>query len=505
MGWFSRKSVPKTSPTRDEAATRIAQNFSVSQSNKRLGAFKDAVAGAQEQLRTDKVGANRALTKATEGRLQRWGRQAKDAVWGSEGKTLERNLDKNLSAAQTRFDTAGASHTQASDAVKELGEAQYKSNFLQRNETHDKALTGSYAKVLRTAQESKAAATFAEKTASVASKVALASTATGVGVSGGVVAGAVSLGANLAGAGLSGASAGAFSKTSSLAREEASNPTTTGTSETIEPKLALENKKGFHEEFAAHASDEARSRAVHATSSLISVGTGIGGDDLSTEVKSAATLAGMALGKVDKRIGSNSEDHFQKAADYGRADLREVDDAASSIIGRSYRNKKANTLFTALQDGAQKAGQERLEALDKIGAGFAKARKTNRSNRLFTALREGAQKAGEEGLEAKNKADQEHLQQLSVRFDADSGGKTVGARFNEYFFNKKSTHTQLGESLRTAAAATNQEDRGAAVSEVAKHSSAWQGRNPKSQGSSRGKAIGTLQEGIAGHMPGQPK
>ncbi|SVC45547.1 uncharacterized protein METZ01_LOCUS298401, partial [marine metagenome] len=367
MGWFSRKSVPKTPPTRDEAATRIAQNFSVSQSNKRLGAFKDAVAGAQEQLRTDKVGANRALTKATEGRLQRWGRQAKDAVWGSEGKTLERNLDKNLSAAQTRFDTAGASHTQASDAVKELGEAQYKSNFLQRNETHDKALTGSYAKVLRTAQESKAAATFAEKTASVASKVALASTATGVGVSGGVVAGAVSLGANLAGAGLSGASAGAFSKTSSLAREEASNPTTTGTSETIEPKLALENKKGFHEEFAAHASDEARSRAVHATSSLISVGTGIGGDDLSTEVKSAATLAGMALGKVDKRIGSNSEDHFQKAADYGRADLREVDDAASSIIGRNYRNKKANTLFTALQDGAQKAGQERLEALNKIG------------------------------------------------------------------------------------------------------------------------------------------
>ena len=466
---------------------------------------------------TADVGAVRALTRATEGRLQKVGRVVAESTVSRNnvGKVFEKDLKANLGSAQQRFVTSNASHTQASDALKELGKAQYEMNFHKRNIAHDKTLTESYSGVLRTAQETKSLANLAQKTKTVAGATGAVSTATGVGVGVGVVSGTVALGASIADSLLSGSSATAFAKTSSLAREEADNATRT-------------NQKGFQEEFSSYASEQAKSRATDAGKGVLSSLTG--GLDVSEGVEAAASAADFALGKVGERAQSNSKDHFEKAAEFGKADLREIDNAASTIIGRAWRARKSNRNLVAFQqtvaDAQQKSREEK--ALAKIGKNFSAARSNRalgsfqqtvadaqqksreekalakiganfsaaRSNRALGAF----QKAGSAAVDAANKRDQQHIQALSKQFDAESGNKTLGARFKE-LFGQKSTHTKLQESLHTAANAATRADRTAALRTAQEHGANWMQKHSGSRESSRGQAIASLQSGISRHIP----
>ena len=455
------------------------------------------------------VGSRRALTRATEGTLQRIGRVVKDYTLGSDGKALEVELEKNLTAAEKkRVKTANASHQQASDDLKALGKAQYEKNFQKRNVNHDKALTSPYSRVLRAAQETKAAAAIAQKTKKAAGVVAVVGTASGAGAGVGAAAAAVALGASAADTALSSASAGAWGATTTKARAERDKSTRT-------------NQRGFQEEFAGHASEEARSRAADAGKGLIASVTG--GIDVSDGVEAAAHVADFALGKAGERAQSKSEEHFGKAAEYGRADLEDIDNAAQTVIASAFRTRKfqktvasavqksredkalakigknfsaarSNRALGAFQEtvaGAQQKSREE-KALAKIGANFSAAR----SNRALGAL----QKAGSAAAEQANTRDHNQIRQLSSQFDADSGSKTLGARFKEVF-GGKSTHTKLQESLRTAAAASSRADRTAALRGVQEHGATWMQKHSGAQESARGKAISSLQSGISRHIP----
>ena len=352
---------------------------------------------------------------------------------------------------------------QSREAVRDLGKAQYemhkdvRAKTLLRSEIEQSSVSGAVS-FARNTESAGAAARRVSRIADVTTLLAEPTVA--------ATSAAIGQGARIANTALQAASGGSWAAVSMGSRKKAEG-------------ASSPEAQTLHSHIADYADVKVARRQKGAV-------LGFAGIDMG-----AADVADDLLKHAAKGMGGGKGAKGRAAANIGFSTMALLDhqeDIATRKIQGAFRNAVANRKAAGVEK-IQKVVRAAVEdnAAKKIQGAFRNAILIKRA----TKIREVVKAAVED------KAAQKSAQQMHSAFVAQSGAKTMGARFNEWR-GKPSTNTQIQRHLLKASTTSNRQERQAALEQAKNLSAVWQKKRggAGSNGSGRGQATESLKQSI---------